>query len=82
MRAGQTSETVEDTTAQDPGFDDCVAEAGLEDHVAVDTVPAPAGTDEEGPSQFIVAAPEGVAIADAPLSFVDPDTCQVVYADE
>jgi hypothetical protein len=50
--------------------------------VAVDTVPAPAGTDEEGPSQFIVAAPEGVAIADAPLSFVDPDTCQVVYADE
>jgi hypothetical protein len=82
MRAGQTSETVEDTTAQDSGFDDCVAEAGLEDHVAVDTVPAPAGTDEEGPSQFIVAAPEGVAIADAPLSFVDPDTCQVVYADE
>lgn len=81
MRAGETAQT-EDTTDQDPVFDDCVAGAGLEDHVAVGTVPAPAGSDGEGPSQFIVAAPEGVAIADAPLSFVDPDTCQVVYADE
>jgi hypothetical protein len=61
--------------------DACLVEAGFIDYrpVATLTRPDPAGSDGEEP--LVVAAPVQTVLAEAPLAFVDLETCQVIYTD-
>lgn len=62
----------------------CVEDAGLGEHRVLATLSAPL-EDTEGPedeTRVAIAYPEDAQLDDGPLSFVDLDTCEVVYTDE
>ncbi|HEX6302314.1 MAG TPA: hypothetical protein VF148_17825 [Acidimicrobiia bacterium] len=59
----------------------CLERAGLVDYrpVATLTVPDPGVSD--GEESLVVAAPQQTVLAEAPLAFVDLDTCELLYVD-
>lgn len=74
------STTGDDSTEQ-IDLEACLREAGLEDHVIVDTV-VPEGVESEMAESVIAAVPEAVDIEEATVTFVGQVSCQVVYIDE
>lgn len=61
--------------------DACVEQAGLIDYRPVATVPGPHPGGSDGAGSLVVAAPEQTVLAEAPLAFVDLDTCELLYVD-
>lgn len=61
--------------------DACLEQAGLIDYrpVATLTAPDPGVGDREEP--LVLAAPEQTVLAEAPLAFVDLETCELLYVD-
>lgn len=60
----------------------CLEEAGLTDYLPVATVPGPDDPETSpGEESLVVAAPEQTTLAEAPLAFVDLETCDLIFHD-
>lgn len=59
--------------------DVCMEEAGLIDYLPVAAVTDPDPDTSADEESLVIAAPEQTALSEAPLAFVDLDTCQLIH---
>jgi hypothetical protein len=71
-----------DEEAEDADVEACLQQADLINYQPVATLTRPDPATSNLEETIVVAAPERSDIADAPLAFVDLDTCEVVYLDD
>jgi hypothetical protein len=82
VRQGEFTARLQDYDQEEDGeVDACLKEAGLIDYRPVATVTGPDPTAGDGEESLVVAAPEQTILIEAPLAFVDLDTCQLIYLD-
>lgn len=65
----------------DDDVDGCLAQLDLPEHRPVATLDPPTEVAGNVGQHLLIAAPNDVPLADAPLTFVDLETCEVVYLD-
>jgi hypothetical protein len=81
VRQGEFTARLQDYDEEEDGeVDACLEEAGLSDYRPVATVTGPDPT-ADGEESLVVAAPDRTVLTEAPLAFVDLDTCQLIYLD-
>lgn len=83
IRQGVYGERLRSYDSADTTIETCVEESGLDGHRILATLSPPleeATPEDEG--RLAVAYPEDAQLEAAPISFVDLDTCEVVYTDE
>lgn len=84
LRQGVYGDRLRSYDSEDTTIEACVEESGLDDHRILATLSAPMEETDtpEDERRLAVAYPEGAQLDTAPISFVDLDTCEVVYTDE
>lgn len=82
VREGDYGERLQLYQADDEdGVEGCLAQLDLPEHRPVATLDPPAEVASNVGQHLLIAAPDEVPLADAPLRFVDLETCEVVYLD-
>jgi hypothetical protein len=82
VREGDYSERLQLYQADsEDGVEGCLAQLDLPEHRPVATLDPPAEVAGNVGPDLLIAAPDEVPLAEAPLTFVDLETCDVVYRD-
>lgn len=79
LRQGVFGGRLQSYDTENDAIEDCIEASGLDRHRVLATLDA--SSDDDGQRRVAIAFPEGTELATAPLSFVDLDTCEVVYTD-
>lgn len=84
LRQGVYGERLRSYDSADTTLETCVEESGLVGHRILATLSAPMEETDtpEDERRLAAAYPEDTQLETAPISFVDLDTCEVVYTDE
>ncbi len=83
LRQGVYGERLRSYDSTDMTIETCVEESGLDGHRILATLSPPLeDATPENERRLAVAYPEDAQLEAAPISFVDLDTCEVVYTDE
>lgn len=84
LRQGVYGERLRSYDSADTTLETCVEESGLHGHRILATLSAPMEETDtpEDERRLAVSYPEDTQLETAPISFVDLDTCEVIYTDE
>ncbi|HUG31525.1 MAG TPA: hypothetical protein VMM14_01425 [Acidimicrobiia bacterium] len=83
VRAGEFTPSLEAYEARSSdGVDECLDQAGLDEHQAVGILTPPPELSDSGDLRLVVAVPEGSELADSPVAFVELESCQLIYLDD